>query len=144
MWDLGHGGGTILGDPRIIISSRSSSSSDNININSAHHQTYSPQHASGPVSCVVLYPILRMASPLPPVCYCLVACDACTQRPPPLACQARVVAAAVGSGGVLALMISNVGLVQVTTRGNCDESRVTCGVRQVTCGLGWFGLSTNV
>lgn len=43
MWDLGHGGGTILGDPRIIIIiSRSSSSSNNMNMNSAHRQTFSP------------------------------------------------------------------------------------------------------
>jgi hypothetical protein len=61
MWDLGQGGGNIL----------------------------------GPISCVVLYPVLRM-------------------RPPSPAYHARVVAAAVGSGGVVVVMISNVGLVQVT------------------------------
>jgi hypothetical protein len=60
IWDLGQGGGTIL----------------------------------GPVSCVVLYPILKM-------------------RPPSPSYHARVVAAGVGNGGVVVVMISNVGLVQV-------------------------------
>jgi hypothetical protein len=100
-WDLGHGGGAILGAVCIIDSINSFARGDVV---------------AGPVSCVVLQPILRMVSQ-PHFNFStnytttrLVSYN-CQYRPPP-SYEARVVAAAVATGGLVVVMISSVGLVQ--------------------------------
>lgn len=102
-WDLGHGGGTILGAVYNIAFTNSFPRDDAL---------------SGPVSCVVLQPVLRMVSQLlhkhPNVTkhYVLYLTVVWQYHPPP-AYEAKVVAAAVGTGGLVVVMISSVGLVQV-------------------------------
>ena len=77
----------------------------------------------GPVACIVLYPILRMVSVPLYIFSRLIRSisiswinivDFFYQHPPAPTFKARVVAATVGGSGIVVLMISNVGLVQVT------------------------------
>jgi hypothetical protein len=103
--------------------------------------------SAGPVACVVLHPIIKMVrtpihlfSLMSACVFVFLSLKLFFQHLPPPSYHARVVAAAVGAAGVVVLMISNVGLVQVTLTEfythNSMHCFVTCVTRTSLCCTG--------